>query len=58
MVKRWRPGDQKVNPDPIDCKPIFYLTVPGRGLEVPENTGVAHRVRLAALPVSGKPIFL
>jgi hypothetical protein len=30
----------------------------GRGLEVPEDTGVAHPVRLAALAFSGKPILL
>ncbi len=29
----------------------------GRGLEVAEDAGVAHPVRLAALPASGKPIF-
>ena len=29
-----------------------------RGLEVAENAGVADADRLAALPVSGKPIFL
>ncbi len=30
----------------------------GAGLEVAEDTGVSHPVRLVALPVSGKPIFL
>jgi hypothetical protein len=30
----------------------------GAGLEIPKNAGVAHPVRLAALPFSGKPIFL
>jgi hypothetical protein len=30
----------------------------GAGLEVPKDARVAHPVRLAALPVSGKSIFL
>jgi hypothetical protein len=30
----------------------------GRSLEVAENAGVAHPIRLAALLVSGKPFFL
>ena len=30
----------------------------GRGLEVAENARACHPVRLAALPVSRKPIFL
>ncbi len=30
----------------------------GARFEIPKNAGVAHPVRLAALPVSGKPIFL
>jgi hypothetical protein len=30
----------------------------GRRFEVPENAGVAHAVRLAALPSGGNPIFL
>ncbi len=29
----------------------------GTGLEIPENAGVAHPIRLAAPPFSGNPIF-
>jgi len=28
------------------------------GLELPENAGVAHANRLAALPATGNPVFL